>query len=102
MDVRELLVRIETDLGLVQAWDEVDPAQVKVRGAHAYGGKGKNWQFLLVGRFGSCVGTALRLPRTGPGVPCACDDPSMVHLPPELAEKAFSLAEKAVKNGGRA
>ena len=94
--MRALLVRIETDLGLVGAWGEVDDATLKAKGATAYGGKGKRWQFFVVGENKSPVrmATAVRLPPTGPGVPS--NDPSIVNLPPELATKAWMTARKAL------
>ena len=100
--IRELLVRIEADLGLVDKWGEIDDKGINARGAVGYGGKGKRWQFLLVGIPSSegRMGTAVRLPFSGVGVnPLGGGDPSVVNLPPELAAKAFAIAAKAVKEG---
>ncbi len=100
-EIRELLVRIETDLGLVKAWSEVDDKGLAAHGAVAYGGAGKSWQFFLIGSpSGAAVGSAVRLPPKGPGVPCMNKDPHVVNLTPELAAKAYKIAAAAVKDKG--
>lgn len=101
-ETRDLLVRIETDLGLVKSWDEIDDKGLAAHGAVGYGGAGKSWQFLLVGApSGVCAGTVMRLPHKGPGVPCMSGEPHVVNLPLELATKAYKIAAKAVKDRGR-